>query len=119
MNLEMLTLYFSFQIWNLVALFSLRMAAVLFSLLLLLQLPRALASDLGIQSIICGTDQVAYLNSNGYELFYINGDVVDKGVFCKALKGYYAHNCVFEGDPERNFCELNLPLGMHYIKLLI
>ena len=96
----------------------LRMAAVMFCLLLLVQLPRARAYDLGIQSIICGTDHVAYLNSHGYELFYINGDVVDKGVFCKALKVYYAHNCVFKGHPGSNYCGLNLPLGIHYIKLL-
>ena len=97
----------------------LRMAAVVFSLLLLVQLPRILASDLGIQSKVCGTDHVAYLNSHGYELFYINGDVVDKDVFCKALKVYYANNCVFEGHPGSNYCGLNLPLGMCYIKLLI
>ncbi|KAJ9688758.1 hypothetical protein PVL29_014420 [Vitis rotundifolia] len=88
----------------------LRMAAVVFSLLLLVQLPRTLAFDLGIQSKVCGTDHVAYLNSHGYELFYINGDVVDKDVFCKALKVYYANNCVFEGHPGSNYCGLNLPL---------
>ncbi|XP_034700431.1 calmodulin-binding receptor-like cytoplasmic kinase 3 isoform X1 [Vitis riparia] len=88
----------------------LSMAAVVFSLLLLVQLPSTLASDLGIQSKVCGTDHVAYLNSHGYELFYINGDVVDKDVFCKALKVYYANNCVFEGHPGSNYCGLNLPL---------
>ncbi|RVX05213.1 Calmodulin-binding receptor-like cytoplasmic kinase 3 [Vitis vinifera] len=63
------------------------MAAVVFSLLLLVQLPRILASDLGIQSKVC-----------------------DKDVFCKALKVYYANNCVFEGHPGSNYCGLNLPL---------
>ncbi|KAL6331502.1 hypothetical protein AAG906_011442 [Vitis piasezkii] len=63
------------------------MAAVVFSLLLLVQLPRTLASDLGIQSKVC-----------------------DKDVFCKALKVYYANNCVFEGHPGSNYCGLNLPL---------
>lgn len=92
------------------------MAAVVLSVFLLVQLRRTLASDLGTQSKVCGVDHVAYLNSDGYELFYLNGDVVDKDVLCKALK---ANNCVFEGHPESNYCGLNLPSGMYCMDLLI
>lgn len=89
---------------------SLRMAASVFSLLLFLQLPGVFASGFAIQSKVCGADHIAYSNSNDLQLFYINGNLVDKVSFCKVLKFHYANHCVFEGYFEGDYCGLE---GMH------
>ncbi|KAJ4709069.1 Kinase family protein [Melia azedarach] len=90
---------------------SLRMAASVFSLLLFLQLPGVFASGFAIQSKVCGADHIAYSNSNDLQLFYINGNLVDKVSFCKVLKFHYANHCVFEGYFEGDYCGLEAKLS--------
>ena len=89
-----------------------RMAAYMFSLLLFMQLSRFFASGLEVKSKICGADHIAYSNLCGHELFYLNGALVDKVLFCKALQLHYADHCVFEGYTGTDYCGLNLSLGM-------
>ena len=91
---------------------SLGMAASIFSLLLFMQLSRFFASGLEVKSKICGADHIAYSNLCGHELFYLNGALVDKVLFCKALQLHYADHCVFEGYTGTDYCGLNLSLGM-------
>lgn len=85
----------------------LRMDIMVLILLLLVQLPRLFASEF-VQSKVCGADHLAHSYSNGYELFYINGDAVDKVLFCEALHYYHANGCIFEGYLGSNNCELDL-----------
>lgn len=87
-------------------------------LLLLAQLPRIFASEF-VQSKDCGVDNITYSNSNGHELFYINGDAVNKALFCEALQFYHASGCIFEGYLGSNHCELDLSLGMHQCNVLV
>lgn len=96
----------------------LRMDIMVLILLLLVQLPRLFASDF-VQSKVCGADHLAHSYSNGYELFYINGDAVDKVLFCEALHYYHANGCIFDGYLGSNHCELNLSSGMHQFELLV
>ncbi|GAV83585.1 Pkinase_Tyr domain-containing protein [Cephalotus follicularis] len=90
---------------------SLRMASAMFSLLLLVQLPRIFASGLVIQSKVCGADHIAYLNSYGHELLYIDGNIVDKDSFCKALHAYNGYQCIVGSYPASNYCGFDLLLA--------
>ncbi|XWS17096.1 hypothetical protein CRYUN_Cryun33cG0038600 [Craigia yunnanensis] len=87
-----------------------RMAAYMFSLLLFMQLSRFFASGLELKSKICGADHIAYSNLCGHDLFYLNGALVDKVLFCKALQLHYADHCVFEGYTATDYCGLDLSL---------
>ncbi|XP_075643046.1 calmodulin-binding receptor-like cytoplasmic kinase 3 isoform X1 [Castanea sativa] len=87
----------------------LRMDIIVLSLLLLMQLPRIFASEF-VQSKVCGTDSITYSNSNGHELFYINGDEVNEDLFCEALQFYHASGCIFDGYLGSNHCKMDLSL---------
>ncbi|KAK2644899.1 hypothetical protein Ddye_020094 [Dipteronia dyeriana] len=89
---------------------SLRMVGAVFSLLLILQLPGIFASGFVLQSKVCGTDHLAYSNSNDLELYYINGNIVDKVSFCKALQFHYANHCDFKAYFRSTYCGLDLLL---------
>ncbi|KAJ0029892.1 hypothetical protein Pint_13805 [Pistacia integerrima] len=90
---------------------SLRMVGTLFSLLLFVQLPGIFVSGFATQSNDCGAGLIAYLNSYDVELFYINGNLVDKTKFCKALQFHYANHCAFEGFFGSDYCGLDLSLA--------
>ncbi|WVZ10330.1 hypothetical protein V8G54_014860 [Vigna mungo] len=63
-------------------------------LVVLLQLSTIFGSEVVLQSKECGTDWVAHsYSSHGPELFYINGNVVDKVAFCEALQSYTEKGC--------------------------
>ncbi|KAG7984529.1 hypothetical protein I3843_04G164500 [Carya illinoinensis] len=83
------------------------MEMTVLSLLLLVQLPRIYSSEF-LESKVCGADHVGYSYSNGGELFYINGNAVNKVLFCEALQNYRATGCIFEGYLGSNQCELKL-----------
>ncbi|KAL7168471.1 hypothetical protein ACSBR2_038833 [Camellia fascicularis] len=85
---------------------SLRMELVFLSFLLVLQLPIIFASGLPIQSKVCGNDDISYSRNSGYDFFYINGKLVDKDLFCKALKFHHANHCFITADDENHFCGL-------------
>ncbi|XVE63670.1 hypothetical protein DITRI_Ditri07aG0038300 [Diplodiscus trichospermus] len=87
------------------------MAAFMCSLLLFMQLSTFFASGLEVKWKICGADHIAYSNLYGHELFYLNGNLVDKVLFCKALQLHYADDCVFEGYTGTDYCGLNLSLA--------
>nr|KYP44969.1 LOW QUALITY PROTEIN: Receptor-like protein kinase HERK 1 [Cajanus cajan] len=70
------------------------MAITALFLVLLLQLSTILGSEVVLQSRDCGTDWVGHsYSSHGQELFYINGNVVNKVAFCEALQLYIAKGC--------------------------
>ena len=88
------------------------------SLLLLLQLPAIFASGYVTNSKVCGSNLVAYTNSYGHELYYINGNSVDSGLFCEALQIYIANGCKFEGSLGSNHCQLHTSTGMKKKKMI-
>ncbi|TYH68842.1 hypothetical protein ES332_D05G016500v1 [Gossypium tomentosum] len=92
------------------------MVASMVSLLLFMQLSTFFASSIQVKSKICGTDHIVYSTSNGHELFYLNGDLVDKVLFCKTLQLHYADECVFEGFTATNDCGSNLSSGRKILK---
>ncbi|TQD74120.1 hypothetical protein C1H46_040341 [Malus baccata] len=85
----------------------LRMAITVVSLLLFVQLPKIFASEFVIQSRGC-SDHIAYSSSHGHKLFYINGNSVEKALFCTAFQTYYANGCILEGDLGIFHCALAL-----------
>ncbi|KAK9213203.1 hypothetical protein WN943_002590 [Citrus x changshan-huyou] len=89
----------------------LRMVGAVFSFLLFLQFWGIFASGFAIQSKVCGADHIAYSNSNEVELFYINGNLVDKVSFCKIIQFHYANHCIFEGHSGSDYCGLDLSLA--------
>ncbi|TYI71336.1 hypothetical protein E1A91_D08G287500v1 [Gossypium mustelinum] len=84
------------------------MTAFMFSLLLFMQVSRSFASSLEVKSKICGADRLEYSNSFGRVLFYLNGNLVDKVLFCKALQFHYAEHCAFEGYIGTDYCGLDV-----------
>ncbi|OMO95989.1 hypothetical protein COLO4_15567 [Corchorus olitorius] len=84
------------------------MAASIFNLLMFMHLSTFFASGLEVKSKICGADHIAYSNLYGHEFFYLNGNLVDKVLFCKALQLHYADHCVFEGYSGTDYCGLDL-----------
>ncbi|XP_048227797.1 calmodulin-binding receptor-like cytoplasmic kinase 3 isoform X2 [Ricinus communis] len=60
-----------------------------------------------VHSKVCGTDHLAFSNFHGREIYYINGRLVDKDSFCKAVRFHYANECVFESYHGSSYCGLN------------
>ncbi|XP_034223659.1 calmodulin-binding receptor-like cytoplasmic kinase 3 isoform X2 [Prunus dulcis] len=87
----------------------LRTAITMLSLLLLVKLPAISSSGVVIQSKVC-SDHFAYSKSYGHELYYINGNSVEKALFCTALETYYANGCILEGYLGINYCVSDLSL---------
>lgn len=95
-----------------IELMPLSLAIIVSNLLLLVQLPAIPASGFVTQSRVC-KDHFAYANSNGQDLFYINGNSVEKALFCEALHTYHANGCILEGDLGSNRCGSVISLGIH------
>ncbi|KAE8688152.1 sucrose-phosphate synthase family protein [Hibiscus syriacus] len=66
------------------------MVASMFSLVLFLQLSRFFSSSMGVKYKICGDDHIVFSTSYGDELFYLNGNLVDKVFFCKTIQLHHA-----------------------------
>lgn len=95
------------------------MAASMFGLLLFMQLSTFFASGIEVKLKICGADHIAYSNLYGTELFYLNGNQVDKVLFCKVLLLHYADHCELEGYSGAG-CGLDVSLGnTHCFRFLI
>lgn len=84
---------------------------VVLSLLLLVQLPGPLGSDLLKDSNTCGTYHIGYSDDSKEKLFYINGELVDRYLFCKALKLYQKNRCLITRNVRHQYCSLNYSLG--------
>nr|GLL45312.1 calmodulin-binding receptor-like cytoplasmic kinase 3 [Ipomoea trifida]GMD80124.1 calmodulin-binding receptor-like cytoplasmic kinase 3 [Ipomoea batatas] len=82
------------------------MAFGVLSFLLLVQLPIIFASGLLEHSKACGTYHVSYSDDLHYELFYINGELVDKNVFCKSLIIDDTNSCFNSGNVGYQQCGL-------------
>ncbi|KAF4378353.1 hypothetical protein G4B88_025846 [Cannabis sativa] len=89
------------QMWRL------RMDFAILSLLLLVQLSAIFTSGFVVESKVCN-DLVAYSNSYGDELFYINGNLVEKDLFCEALLSYNGNGCNLEGYLRNDHCQLDV-----------
>ncbi|KAK6941706.1 Serine-threonine/tyrosine-protein kinase, catalytic domain, partial [Dillenia turbinata] len=76
----------------------LKMSVVLLSLFLLLQLPVSFASQVVITWTVCGNDHIAYSSVLGNQLFYVNGNLVDKDSFCKVLQFHPVNSCILDGN---------------------
>ncbi|KAM7508260.1 hypothetical protein LguiA_018713 [Lonicera macranthoides] len=86
-----------------------RMVVIMLNLLLLVQFPRIFASG-SLQSKACGTYHISVSSNFGHDLFYINGELVEKGSFCKSLKFYQENRCFFTRKVGIHYCGLDISL---------
>lgn len=92
-----------------------KMALVLLNLLCLVQLQTLFAKSNGLLGENdCGVLSVSLWSTRGRALFYLNGELVDKGLFCKALQLYDSNHCFSFKKLRNRYCRLNLALGMDY-----
>lgn len=92
-----------------------RIVLLVLSLLLLAQSPKLIASDLSLQSKICGYDLFIY--SSNY-LFYVNGKLVNKDEFCKALNFHILSQCFISENDVYCLCGADVPLGRKFLNKL-
>ncbi|MED6164457.1 hypothetical protein PIB30_090279 [Stylosanthes scabra] len=84
------------------------MAIFALLLVLLLQLSTIFGSAVTLRPKDCGTDWVAHsYSSEGEELFYINGNVVNKVAFCEALQLYITNDCELKDYFGSNNCAID------------
>ncbi|KAJ4958177.1 hypothetical protein NE237_025288 [Protea cynaroides] len=92
----------------------LRIFTTILGLLVSVQFPGNCVSGLVIWSKLCGADEFTYTSSIDHELFYINGNRVDKVSFCKSFEFYYRNGCFLDSALEewgrlgRNYCGLEI-----------
>lgn len=65
----------------------------------------------------CGENWGAYSFDHDQELFYINGNVVGKDIFCKTLQLYMENGCVAKYYFGSTSCGLGISFGMEYLSL--
>lgn len=88
-----------------------KMAVVVLCLLLLLQFPLIFASRLLGHKEACGIYRVDYSDDLNRQVFYVNGILADKDLFCKALKFDHAERCVIQ-NVGFQYCGLDVLIGM-------
>ncbi|KAL3532288.1 hypothetical protein ACH5RR_005809 [Cinchona calisaya] len=105
---------------------SLRIVLAVLSLLLLVLLPRLSAFGVLKDLSGCGTYHIGYLENPNERLFYINGELVERYLFCKALKLYQENHCLIRENVKRKYCGLDnsldkLPFrsGRKFLKELV
>ncbi|KAI3790316.1 hypothetical protein L2E82_03268 [Cichorium intybus] len=79
-----------------------RTQVVLSSFLLLMQLPIIFTIRLA-HTEPCGTYTIHYWSDFDHELFFLNGELVNKDSFCKFVKLYHSNHCVI-GENYVNQC---------------
>lgn len=94
-------------------LFQLRsMSIALVTLLIFLQLLSIVACGFVLESKECADDRIGLAIYAGHELFFINGHLVDKSLFCNALESYFINQCSVEELPGLSSCGLDNSQGM-------
>ncbi|KAI3495974.1 hypothetical protein L1887_38322 [Cichorium endivia] len=78
------------------------MEVIKLSFLLLIQIPIILASGV-LHLKDCNTYKVNYSHDFSHKIFYLNGELVNKDLFCKSIKSYHAKKC-FINTNTRNHC---------------
>ncbi|KAL3331883.1 hypothetical protein AABB24_032484 [Solanum stoloniferum] len=92
-----------------------KMAVVVLCLLLLLQFPLIFASRLLGHKEACGIYRVDYSDDLNRQVFYVNGILADKDLFCKALKFDHAEHCVIQ-NVGFQYCGLDLLIDELHFK---
>lgn len=99
----------------------LRMAAVVLLLLILvMQLPNFSVTGSIDWPKSCTANRFTYSSSSDQQLFYINGNEVEKVSFCKSLEYCYETGSFFDsrleewGRAKRKYCGLKISLGKYF-----
>ncbi|CAK9141817.1 unnamed protein product [Ilex paraguariensis] len=102
------------------------MAAIVLFLFLVVQLPRGFASGFLIHSKARGNYRISYSSDSSHEWFYINGKLVDKDLFCQALKLLHVNHCLYTGNVIYKRCgsdhsldELGLEAGRRFLREVV
>ncbi|XP_075502070.1 calmodulin-binding receptor-like cytoplasmic kinase 3 [Primulina tabacum] len=86
---------------------SLKIALIFLSLLVLVKSPIISASEFSKQRKACGKFHVRHSGDFGHELFFVDGKLVDRYVFCDALEDDYTRHCFFTRNIGKQYCELD------------
>ncbi|PIN02695.1 Serine/threonine protein kinase [Handroanthus impetiginosus] len=81
-----------------------RIALPLLILFVVVQLPITSASRLLKHGKACGTIHIGHLDDPSHELFYIDGILVDRYFFCKALIDYHKRHCFITQNVRNRYC---------------
>lgn len=84
-------------------------------LLLLLQFSLISASQLLGHKEVCGIYRVDYSDDLDHQVFYVNGILVDKDLFCNTLKFDRAEHCIIE-NVGFQYCRLDLLIDELHFK---
>lgn len=76
------------------------------SFLLLIQIPIILASGV-LHLKGCNTYKVSYSNNFSHKFFYLNGELVNKDLFCKSINSYHAKKCFINTNTRSNCHEVH------------
>ncbi|KAH6819161.1 Calcium-dependent lipid-binding family protein [Perilla frutescens var. frutescens] len=91
------------------------MSLVLLTLCLLVESTITSASGLLKHETACGEYLITNSHNPSHELFYIDGKLVDRYFFCKALHDYHERQCFVPENVRNNYCQSldnpPLPLG--------
>lgn len=67
----------------------------------------------------CGDHHLSYLDTPHSEVFYLNGEIVDRFLFCEELKYCQVNHCLIEGNVGYRYCGSDFSLGMVYLAQLL
>ncbi|KAL3840749.1 hypothetical protein ACJIZ3_025340 [Penstemon smallii] len=90
---------------------SLKMALLFLTLFVLVQSPRISALGLLKNEKACGTYHISHLGDPIHAVFYVNGKLVNRYVFCESLKNYDKRHCFVKENVKKKYCRSEATLG--------
>ncbi|XP_073018262.1 calmodulin-binding receptor-like cytoplasmic kinase 3 isoform X1 [Primulina eburnea] len=104
----------------------LKIALTFLSLLVLVKSPVTSASEFSKQRKACGTFHVRHVGDFGHELFFVDGKLVDRYIFCDALESDHGRHCFFSRNIGKEYCgldlaveKLHLQVGRKFLKTVV
>ncbi|KAK4481955.1 hypothetical protein RD792_012868 [Penstemon davidsonii] len=87
------------------------MALLFLTLFVLVQSPRISALGLLKNEKACGTYHISHLGNPTHAIFYVNGKLVNRYVFCESLKNYDKRHCFVKENVKKKYCRSEATLG--------
>lgn len=98
---------------------SLKMALVLLILLMLVESTIISASGLLKHGKACGKYHISNSHDPSHEFFYIDGKLVDRYFFCKALRDYHEMQCFVTENVRNQYCRSLGIIELRFLNYLV
>lgn len=82
-----------------------KMGLVLLKLYLLVEFSIAAASGMLNHETACGKYLISNSQDHSHEIFYIDGKLVDRYFFCKAMRDDYERQCFVSENLRNKYCQ--------------